>query len=79
MFIHAATSGGFASGMFTMAVFGLGTVPVMLLFGFLVTRLQPHLKLFLYRIAAVLIILLGIRTFLRGITFYGWISPGRYW
>jgi sulfite exporter TauE/SafE len=56
--------------MFTMAVFGLGTVPAILFFGFLVTRLQPHLKLFLYRIAAVL--LLDIRTFLRGMTFDGW-------
>jgi hypothetical protein len=29
------------------------------------------MKLFLYRIAAVLILLLGIRTFLRGMTFDG--------
>jgi sulfite exporter TauE/SafE len=62
-----------------MAAFGLGTMPAMLSFGFLVTRLQPHFKLFLYRIAAVLIILLGARALLRGMAFNGWIAHNRFW
>lgn len=76
VFMSAAASGGFFPGMFTMAVFGLGTTPAMLSFGYLVTRLQPHFKLVLYRIAAVLIILLGLRTLLRGMAFIGWIGHG---
>ncbi len=79
LFMNAAASGGFVSGMFTMFVFGLGTVPAMLSFGYLVSRIQPHMKVFLYRIAAVLIVLLGVRSLLRGMTFNGWISFGKYW
>jgi hypothetical protein len=79
LFMHSAASGGFTNGMLTMLVFGLGTVPAMLSFGYLVSRIKPHLKLFLYRIAAVLIILLGVRSLLRGMAFNGWIPFGKYW
>jgi sulfite exporter TauE/SafE len=79
IFIQAAVSGGFPPGILTMAVFGLGTVPAMMSFGLLVTKLRPRMKLILYRIAAVLIILLGLQTFLRGMAFFGWISPGMFW
>ncbi|HEY6009950.1 MAG TPA: sulfite exporter TauE/SafE family protein [Nitrospirota bacterium] len=79
IFMNAAASGGFLPGMLTMAAFGLGTAPAMLSFGYLVARLRPHLKLFLYRIAAILIILLGGRALLRGMAFNGWIAHGRFW
>jgi len=79
LFMNAAAAGGFIYGMFTMLVFGLGTVPAMLSFGYLVSRIQPHMKVFLYRIAAVLIVLLGVRSLLRGMAFNGWISFGKYW
>jgi sulfite exporter TauE/SafE len=72
--MHSAASGGFISGMLTMLVFGLGTVPALLSFGYLVSRIQPHLKLFLYRISAVLITLLGVRALLRG---YPSVNTGR--
>lgn len=77
--LNAVTSGSFFTGMITMAVFGLSTVPALLSFGFLVTRLQPHFKLMMFRLAAFLIILLGLRAFLRGMAFNGWIMPGRFW
>jgi len=77
--MHAAASGGLISGMFIMLVFGVGTVPAMLSFGFLISRIQPHMKLFLYRIAAVLIIILGLQSLLRGMAFNGWIAHGKYW
>lgn len=79
LFINAAASGGFINGMVTMLIFGLGTVPAMLSFGYLVSRIQPHMKALLYRIAAVLIVLLGVRSLLRGMAFNGWISFGKYW
>ncbi len=79
IFMNAAASGGFFSGMSLLAVFGLSTVPALLSFGFLVTRIKPYLKVLLYRIAAALIILLGLRAFLRGMSFNGWILPGRFW
>jgi sulfite exporter TauE/SafE len=79
LFINAAASGGFVNGMVIMLVFGLGTVPAMFSFGYLVSRIQPHMKVLLYRIAAVLIVLLGVRSLLRGMAFNGWISFGKYW
>jgi len=79
IFMNAAASGGFTTGFLIMAAFGLGTAPAMLSFGFIVTRMQPHFKLFLYRFAAVLIVLLGARALLRGMAFNGWISHGRFW
>jgi uncharacterized protein len=79
IFMNAAASGGFISGMLLMAVFGISTVPAMMSFGFLITRLQPHMKLVLYRTAAVLIVLLGLRIILRGMAFNGWIPMGKFW
>ena len=77
--ITAAASGGFLPGALTAAVFGLGTVPVLMSLGVVVTRISPLLKLVLFRLAAVLIVLLGLRTLLRGLSFSGLIVPGRFW
>ncbi len=77
--INAAMSGGFLPGTAIAAVFGLGTVPAMLSFGYVISRIRPHLRLFLYRVAALLIVLLGVRSVLRGMAFNGWISHGKYW
>ncbi len=79
LFINAAVTGSFSSGMLTMAIFGIGTVPAMLSLGVLISKIRPRLKLVLYRVAAVLIVLLGIQAFLRGMAFNGWISPARFW
>jgi sulfite exporter TauE/SafE len=79
LLIQAAASSSFFAGSLIMALFGLGTIPAMMSFGFLVTRLRPKLRLVLYRISAVLIILLGARTLLRGMAFNGWIPMGRFW
>ena len=79
IFMNAAASGGFISGMLIMVIFGIGTVPAMMSFGLLMTRLRPHIKQALYRAAAVLIVLLGVQTFLRGMAFNGWIPMGRFW
>ena len=79
IFMSAAASGGFLSGMLVMAVFGASTIPALMAFGFLMSRIRPHLKATMFRIAAVLIILLGVRMLLRGMAFNGWISMGRFW
>jgi hypothetical protein len=77
--VHAASSGGFVPGALTMAVFGLGTTPAMMSFGHLLSRIQPRSRRSLYRIAAVLIVLLGLQSLLRGMAFNGWIAHGRFW
>jgi uncharacterized protein len=79
IFLTAAASGGFLTGALTMALFGLGTVPALMFLGLIVSRIRPHLKLLLFRIAALLIVLIGLRTFLRGLSLSGLITPGRFW
>jgi sulfite exporter TauE/SafE len=62
IFMSAAASGGFLSGVLVMAVFGASTIPALMAFGFLVSRIRPHLKATMFNVAAVLIVLLGVRT-----------------
>lgn len=78
-FLNAAASGGFFPGMTVLAVFGLGTVPGLFAFGLMVTTIPTRRKLLLYRVAAFLIVVLGLQAVLRGMSFNGWISPGRFW
>jgi sulfite exporter TauE/SafE len=79
IFMSSAASGGFFSGMLVMAVFGASTIPALMAFGFLMSRIRSHLKAMMFRIAAILIVLLGVRTLLRGMAFNGWIPMGRFW
>lgn len=79
VFIQAALSGGFLSGLLTMAVFGFGTIPAMMAFGWAVAQVSSHLRLILYRIAAGIIVLIGLRTVLRGMSYLGWIPAARFW
>lgn len=79
MEIRAASSGGFAQGFILMAAFGLGTAPAMLGFGFLYTALGARLRQRIYRLAAVLVVLIGVQSVLRGMAHNGWIAPGPLW
>ncbi len=45
----------------------------MMAFGWAVAAISLYFKLFLYRIAAGFIVLLGFRMVLRGMSFLGWI------
>ncbi len=77
--VHASSSGGFLQGASTALAFGMGTVPAMISFGFVVARIRPHMKVALYRAAAVIIVLLGLQSVLRGLAFAGLLSHGRFW
>lgn len=73
----AAATQSMIGGMITMLVFGLGTFPAMVLTGLTVNLISARLRHRLYRIAALLVILLGILTMLRGIDALGWVKF--YW
>jgi hypothetical protein len=77
--IYASSSGGFLEGAWTALIFGLGTLPAMVSFGFLVSRIRPHMKVLLYRAAGLLIVLLGFQALLRGLSYAGLIPRGRFW
>lgn len=73
----AAATGSIIGGMLTMLVFGLGTIPAMVLTGLLADQISSKLRSKIYRVAAITVILLGLLTILRGIDALGWIHL--YW
>jgi hypothetical protein len=66
MLALAAATGSPARGMLLMAVFGIATIPALYLFGFTGRLLRPEWRQALNRVAAVLVILLGLLTLIRG-------------
>ena len=77
--IYASSSGGFFEGAATASAFGLGTVPAMVSVGFLMSHIGPHRKVFLYRVAGLLIVLFGIQSILRGLAYLGHVPHGPFW
>ncbi len=77
--VNASSSGGFLEGASTALVFGLGTVPAMMSLGLVFAAIRPHMKVALYRAAAAVIVLLGLQSVLRGLSFAGLIRHGAYW
>lgn len=63
----AATSGSPLGGALTMFVFGLGTLPAMLGVGLFASQVNLRLRSHLYRVAAALIVLVGVQMMLRGL------------
>ena len=68
----AASTQSFLGGMLTMLFFGLGTFPAMILTGLTAHLISAKLRHRLYRIAAILVMLLALLTILRGIDSLGW-------
>ena len=66
MLAIAAASGSAGGGALTMAVFGLATVPALALTGWLGSRLRPQNRLWMQRVAGVLVIAIGVLTVARG-------------
>ncbi len=74
MAILAAVSGDPVKGASVMLIFGLGTLPAMLGLGFAATHLGLRLRSHLYRIAAFLVIIVGLQLTLRGLAVSGQVS-----
>lgn len=68
----AAATRSISGGALTMLFFGLGTFPAMLITGFAADLVSQKLRTRLYRIAAVLVVILAIITVMRGIDNLGW-------
>jgi hypothetical protein len=73
----AAATQSFLGGMITMLIFGLGTFPAMFITGLSAHLISNKLRHRLYRMAAVLVILLALLTVLRGVDSLGWVRI--YW
>lgn len=70
MFMASAGSGGAAEGAINMLAFGLGTVPAMLLIGYLAGRLGSALRGRLYRLGGMVVALMGVYYIYGGLSFY---------
>lgn len=63
----AATTGGPLRGALTMFIFGLGTLPAMVGVGLFAAQVSLRLRSQLYRVAALLIVVVGLQLTLRGL------------
>ncbi len=70
IFIAAAGTGGFVPGMVTALLFGLGTLPALLLFGSVISYFNASLRSRIYRAGGALVIIMGIYFIYRGIRLY---------
>jgi sulfite exporter TauE/SafE len=76
MFAKASTSGSVASGALTMATFGIGIVPALMLMGSLSSFLSLRTRKSAEQLAAFAIILMGVILLMRGfhVPYLSWLS-----
>jgi len=70
VFIASAGTGDFLSGMFVSLLFGLGTVPSLLLVSAASAYIGGALRGFLYKTAGGILVIMGILFLVRGIRHY---------
>lgn len=70
MQVYALSTGSFFKGAFSMLLFCLGTVPLMLGVGIIFNMIKKR-KIILNKIASILILLLSLAMFLRGLSALG--------
>ena len=70
VFIASAGTGGLFPGMVTALLFGLGTLPALLLFGTVISSLSASLRGAIYRASGIVVIFMGIYFLFRGIRTY---------
>jgi len=73
----AAATESILGGMLTMLFFGLGTFPAMIVTGLASDFLSVRFRSRLYKISAIMIIIMGILAILRGVDALGWMRI--YW
>ena len=67
MQIYALSTGSVLKGVLSMLLFGLGTVPLMLVTGVIFSSMKGKTKILINKIASVLILILSIVMFNRGL------------
>ena len=70
IFIAAAGTGGLLPGMMTALLFGIGTLPALLLFGTALSYFSASIRSRIYRVGGALVIIMGIYFIERGIRLY---------
>jgi len=70
VFVAAAGTGSLLSGSILALLFGLGTLPSLLIFGFAASSISSRLRVVLYKTAGVIVIAMGCLFILKGIRLY---------
>jgi sulfite exporter TauE/SafE len=73
MTLLAAMRGDPVQGASLMLIFGLGTLPAMLGFGYAVGACSLRLRTHLFRVAAIVVVVVGVQLTLRGLALDGYI------
>ncbi len=76
MQVYALGTGSFLAGAFSMFLFSLGTVPLLFGFGAVSTLLSARFNRGMLRVSGVLVIVLGVVMFTRGMSLFGVAMPG---
>ena len=71
MYLYAAGTGNFFTGMISLAAFGLGTLPVMLGFGSLTTIISHKTTAKILKVSAIIVLILGLVMLNRGLALTG--------
>jgi sulfite exporter TauE/SafE len=71
IFLAAAASGSALGGMVTALLFGLGTLPALLVFGTVLSSLSAVLRGAIYRAGGVIVMIMGVYFLLKGLRLYG--------
>jgi hypothetical protein len=79
MEINAAGTGNVGQGMLTLLAFGLGTVPTLYAFGLVSTAVGHRLPRRFFQAAALVIVLVGVLTLLRGLAMNGLVPHLGLW
>lgn len=75
MQLYALSTGNWLSGALTMAVYALGTIPLLFGFGSIVSLLTTSRMQKLLKISGIIVILLGLLTFSRALASFGLLGP----
>lgn len=71
MYLYAAGTGSFTSGAVALAVFGLGTLPVMILFGSFASAISANTTKKILKVSAIIVLILGLVMLNRGLVMIG--------
>lgn len=71
MYLYAAGTGSLFTGFASLTAFGLGTLPVMFIFGGVASKISHKTTKKILKVAAVIVLILGIIMLNRGLTVIG--------
>jgi sulfite exporter TauE/SafE len=73
--LSAAAAASVPAGALRMLVYGLGTLPVLVVLGTVATNLSPRIRHVFHRVSGILVLVIALQILLRGLSALGVIPP----